>query len=215
MNLSGSGQPWIWASKSGDPVRSDSTSANVQQHDDGAYASFKLDMNMISPDNSSNTFLDLSSSQIIDAGDSSAGYDGAAIPIYGVIMCLAFVIGFPIGAFLIRLASFRGLVWIHAGVQLLSYFGAIIGLGLGVYIANKGAADLRMTVTLDRWNSADPLILALLLPPHPRYSNRCPPHLPTCPRLRPSPPISALPPAQSLHARSRLVRPASRHCRVD
>ena len=52
-------------------------------------------------------------------------------------MCLAFIIGFPFGAFLIRLASFRGLVWIHTAVQLISYLGAIIGLGLGVYIAMK------------------------------------------------------------------------------
>lgn len=142
MNLSGSGQPWIWASKSGDPLKSDSTTASLQQHDDGSYANFALDLNTLTPANSSNPFLDTTNSQIVDAGHLSAGYDGAAIPVHGVIMCLAFIIGFPFGAFLIRLASFRGLVWIHAGVQLLSYLGAIIGLGLGVYIANKGAADV-------------------------------------------------------------------------
>ena len=150
MNLSGSGQPWIWASKSGDPIKSDLANAHLQQHDDGSYANFALDLNTLTPANSSNPFLDLATSPIIDAGNSSAGYDGAAIPIHGVIMCLAFIIGFPFGAFLIRLASFRGLVWIHAGVQLLSYLGAIIGLGLGVYIANKGAADVRMALQIDR-----------------------------------------------------------------
>ncbi|KAL9127441.1 MAG: hypothetical protein Q9217_003678 [Psora testacea] len=53
-------------------------------------------------------------------------------------MCLVFVIGFPLGAFLIRLCSFRGLVWIHAGVQILAYLGALLGLALGIYIGIKG-----------------------------------------------------------------------------
>lgn len=189
MNLSGSGQPWIWATKSGKPVKSDSTSASIQQHDDGAYASFKLDLDVLSSENSTNPFLDLANAHIIDAGQSSAGYDGIAVPIHGVVMCLVFVIGFPVGAFLIRLASFRGLVWIHAGVQSLSYLGAIIGLGLGVYIANQGAADVRVTVTVDSRSPADPLTLALLLPPNPRHSNRCPPRVPTIPRIRSPPSI--------------------------
>ena len=160
MDLTGSGQPWIWASKSGDPMKSDSISANLQQHDDGSFASFSLNMNGITPANSSNPFLDVASTQMIDASNStqsSAEYDGTAIPAHGVIMCLAFVIGFPIGAFLMRLMSFRGLVWVHAGVQLLSYLGAIIGLGLGVYIANQGAADVYISMTTDTQNSADPI----------------------------------------------------------
>ena len=146
MDLSGAGQPWIWASKKGNPIGSDSTSAHIQQHDDGAYANFALDLNLLSPSTFANPFLDPTSPQVIDAGNSSArGYDGVAVPIHGVVMCIAFIIGFPLGAFLIRLASFRGLVWIHATVQLLSYLGAIFGLGLGVYIAKKGAADVSLT----------------------------------------------------------------------
>lgn len=145
MNLSGPGQSWIWASKQGNPIASDSISAHIQQHDDGGYANFALDLNLLSPSNFPNPFLDPTNPPVIDAGDSSAGYDGIAIPTHGVIMCLAFIIGFPLGAFLIRLASFRGLVWIHAAVQLLSYLGAIIGLGFGIYIARRGAANVSVT----------------------------------------------------------------------
>ena len=155
MNLSGPSQSWIWATKKGKPIGADSISAQVQQHDDSAYANFALDLNLLSPSNFPNPFLDPTNPQVIDAGNSSAGYDGVAVPIHGVFMCLAFIIGFPLGAFLIRLASFRGLVWIHATVQLLSYLGAIIGLGLGVYIARQGAAHVSVTEYTWIRNSAD------------------------------------------------------------
>lgn len=146
MNLTGAGQQWIWASKTGDPIKSDSQSATIQQHDDGSFESFGIDLDTMSTGNPTNPFLDLANANIVDVSAASSGYDGAAIPVHGVIMCAAFIAGFPLGAFLIRLASFRGLVWIHAGVQILAYLGAIIGLALGVYIANKGAADVSPTL---------------------------------------------------------------------
>ena len=216
MNLSGPGQSWIWASKQGNPIRSDSTSAHIQQHDDGAYADFALNLDLLSSSSSSsNPFLDPKNQQAIDAGDSSAGYDGAAIPIHGVIMCLAFIIGFPLGAFLIRLASFRGLVWIHAAVQSLSYLGAIIGLGLGVYIAKQGAANvLQRDSTACILNAADSVFTALLLPPYARHRPRRAPRPPAHPGLRPPPPIQTLPNHLALYARARLVRARRRHRRI-
>lgn len=154
MNLTGSAQHWIWATKHGDPIKSDSSSANIQQHDDGSFGSFRLDLNTMSTSNTTNPFLDPTTYNISDVGAASSGYDGVAIPIHGIVMCLAFIVGFPFGAFLIRLASFRGLVWVHAGVQLLSYLAAIIGLGLGLYIANKGAADVRLAFSKFLYRSA-------------------------------------------------------------
>lgn len=145
MNLTGAGQSWIWASKTGAPIKSDSRIANLQQHDDGSFATFAIDLNTMKAGNTTNPFLDLAPANVVDVGAGNPGYDGVAIPIHGFIMCAAFIGGFPFGAFLIRLASFRGLVWIHAGVQILTYFGTILGLGLGVYIANKGAADVSIT----------------------------------------------------------------------
>ena len=59
----------------------------------------------------------------------------SAIVTHGVIMGLAFAVVFPLGAILIRVASFRGLVWVHAAVQSLAYAMALAGMGLGVYIA--------------------------------------------------------------------------------
>ncbi|KAM0802059.1 hypothetical protein BDR22DRAFT_844817 [Usnea florida] len=55
---------------------------------------------------------------------------------HGTIMCLAFVIFFPSGSLLIRLGHFKGVVYVHAGIQMFAYAMALTGLGLGVYVAN-------------------------------------------------------------------------------
>ena len=65
-------------------------------------------------------------------GDVTVPYH--AIIAHGVIMAFTFVIVFPLGALLIRLASVKGLVWVHAAVQGLGYISAFAGLGLGIYI---------------------------------------------------------------------------------
>ena len=63
------------------------------------------------------------------------GTAGRAIKAHGTIMAFTFVIVFPLGALLIRLASFKGLVWVHAAIQGFGYLSAFTGLGLGIYIA--------------------------------------------------------------------------------
>ncbi|MCJ1277685.1 hypothetical protein MMC21_005499 [Puttea exsequens] len=50
-------------------------------------------------------------------------------------MGLAFAFLFPVGAIIIRTASFRGAVYIHAATQAFAYALAIVGFGLGIYIA--------------------------------------------------------------------------------
>ncbi|KAI8936627.1 hypothetical protein NX059_007026 [Plenodomus lindquistii] len=56
---------------------------------------------------------------------------------HGVLASLAFVILFPAGAIAIRLASFPGVVWLHAAFQILAYLVYIAGFGLGVYLATE------------------------------------------------------------------------------
>lgn len=58
-----------------------------------------------------------------------------AVIAHGILMGLAFALLFPTGSFLIRLLSFRGLVWVHAAFQMFTYAIALAGLGLGVYIS--------------------------------------------------------------------------------
>ncbi|KAF9690970.1 hypothetical protein EKO04_011248 [Ascochyta lentis] len=56
---------------------------------------------------------------------------------HGVLASLAFVILFPAGAIAIRLASFPGVVWLHAAFQIFAYLVYIAAFGLGVYIASE------------------------------------------------------------------------------
>ncbi|KAL5113623.1 hypothetical protein ACEQ8H_008488 [Pleosporales sp. CAS-2024a] len=64
----------------------------------------------------------------------------AKIIAHGVLASLAFVILFPAGAIAIRLASFRGVVWLHGAFQVFAYAVYIAAAGLGIHIAS----DLRL-----------------------------------------------------------------------
>lgn len=61
--------------------------------------------------------------------------------LYVMISCIntwsanSFRIFFPFGALTVRLLSFKGLVWVHAGTQLTAYAIAISGMGIGTWIA--------------------------------------------------------------------------------
>ena len=70
-----------------------------------------------------------------EASDGDVAIANRAIIAHGTIMAFTFVIVFPLGALLIRFASVKGLVWVHAAVQGFGYILAFTGLGLGVYIA--------------------------------------------------------------------------------
>lgn len=56
---------------------------------------------------------------------------------HGVLASLAFVLLFPAGAIAIRLATFPGVVWLHAAFQICAYLVYIAAFGLGVYMATK------------------------------------------------------------------------------
>lgn len=56
---------------------------------------------------------------------------------HGVLAGLAFVILFPAGAIAIRLASFPGVVWLHAAFQVFAYLIYTAAFGIGVYMARE------------------------------------------------------------------------------
>jgi hypothetical protein len=60
----------------------------------------------------------------------------AILKAHGIIMPVAFVLMFPIGAIAIRTLSFPGLIWVHAGWMVLTYLLAIAGMALGIWLAN-------------------------------------------------------------------------------
>lgn len=82
-----------------------------------------------------------SSSSGVSLSDNSFGFGrnaaqaNAILAAHGVMAALAFVVLFPTGGILVRVASFPGLVWVHAAMQLLGYLFYIIAFGLGIYMA--------------------------------------------------------------------------------
>jgi hypothetical protein len=51
--------------------------------------------------------------------------------------CLAWVIFFPAGAILVRVATFRGVVWWHAGLQAFAYALFVVNVGTGIWMSNE------------------------------------------------------------------------------
>ena len=158
MNFTDSSSSWIWAVKDGSAIDSDSTSANLNQHTD--MGSFTLDLTQARGGSSLNPFVasDATTSAATSSGSTStatsssvpssgansdsddSGGDGdvalqnRATVAHGVMMALAFVIFFPLGAVIVRLFSLP--IWAHAGVQIFAYTMALAAFGLGVWIAS-------------------------------------------------------------------------------
>jgi hypothetical protein len=57
---------------------------------------------------------------------------------HGVMASLAFVAFFPIGGILIRAASFTGLIWVHAALQIVGFLIYLVAFGIGIWIAVNG-----------------------------------------------------------------------------
>lgn len=157
MSLTSSSSQWIWGAKSGSPIKSDSTSADLSQHN--AYGNFKLDLSKAQGGSSLNPFVNTGSASSSSStsgtsssptpssdsngdggssgGDSGGGSVDSMTSAHGVLMGIAFLGLFPLGAIMIRLLSFRGLLYVHAAIQVLALILAIVGLGLGVWLAQK------------------------------------------------------------------------------
>ena len=154
MDLTSSNTQWIWAVKTGSAIKDKSQSVGLDQHDQRGRVNFDLTVarggNSLnpfavstSPTESGSAPAATESAQAGSVGSSSEGGGGdfqrihRATIAHGAIMGLAFAFLFPVGAILIRIFSFPGLIWVHAAAQIFAYVMAIVGLGLGIYIALK------------------------------------------------------------------------------
>ena len=161
MDLTASSTSWIWAFK-GSSSKSDSQTATLTQHD--VMGNLNFNLQVAKGGNSLNPFI--ASAQATGSGTASGstptttaasgniggsvedqGFDEGMVTrakiAHGTIMGLAFALFFPIGGIIIRVLSFRGLIWVHAGLQMLTYTLALAGMGLGVYIALKPDNQVR------------------------------------------------------------------------
>jgi hypothetical protein len=157
MSFTDANSNWIWAYKSGPAVSSDSVSASVSQH--SKYGTTTFNLQNAAGGSSANPFSTTvaastssspspsspSSSSGSSAGSSSGGSSGGgegmptdyeAVRMAHAIMApIAFVLFFPFGAMAIRMLSFRGIVWFHAGWMVFTYIVVLASMGMGVWMA--------------------------------------------------------------------------------
>lgn len=148
MSLTDTASNWIWAYKSGSAISSDDVSANLAQH--SSYGDTTFNLQNAAGGSSSNPFLTTTatstSSSGSSSGSSSSDSSGSEEPqisadlanvrmAHAIMAPISFVLFFPIGAMGIRILSFPGLVWIHAGWMTFTYVIVLASMGMGVWIA--------------------------------------------------------------------------------
>jgi len=156
MDFKSTTSSWIWAYRSGQAIRSNDISANLQQH--SQYGTMSLNLQSATGGSSTNPFVGVAASQGTttntgsnnnnnnnDTGstNNSSNTSGSKsrsamiLTAHGIVMGVAFAVLYPLGAISIRLLSFRSLVWLHAGWMAFTYLIVLVGMGLGIYIAKN------------------------------------------------------------------------------
>jgi hypothetical protein len=145
MSLQGGNSNWLHAHSQGSPINSDDPSVPISQHD--GMGSFQWDLSRATGGSGGNPFINASSSTVTTTGAQgqnswerlSTQTQMRYVQAHGALASIAFVAILPIGAILVRLASFHGLLWTHASLQIFGYAVFIAAAGLGLFIAKGGA----------------------------------------------------------------------------
>lgn len=148
MDFTSTSSSWIYGYKTGSSLNSNSVSAIITKHD--KEGTFVLDLATATGGNSLNPFI---SSSSVTSGNSSSSTSVAApgtggssnnaaeknrdmmIAAHGIIGGIAFVILFPLGAIVLRVLNFPGLIWLHVCIQCVAYAASVAVFALGVVIA--------------------------------------------------------------------------------
>ncbi|TVY38396.1 hypothetical protein LSUB1_G006367 [Lachnellula subtilissima] len=141
MSFNDAASNWIWAYKNGQPIASDSATAAVTFH--SKFGKQQFDLTQAAGGNSANPFTATTAAATsggIHSGPpmGSGGppkYFNAVLIAHATLLPIAFVLLMPMGAMAIRLLSFKGLLWAHAGCMILAYSISIAGMGMGIWIA--------------------------------------------------------------------------------
>jgi len=164
MDLTSTASNWIFAYKAGSPLNSDSTSASIDQHDN--YGTFTLNLaaatggdgtmnpfttTVTSASNTGMTSLNSANSAMnstmMDMTPSNAQMIMDGTTAHGIMGAAAFVILFPSGSIVMRIFNFKGLIWLHVGIQVFGYLVALALMETGVWIAlNNG--EVRATASI-------------------------------------------------------------------
>ncbi|TVY36922.1 hypothetical protein LOCC1_G007421 [Lachnellula occidentalis] len=139
MSFTDASSKWIWAYKSGDPISSDSATAAVTFH--SKFGTTEFDLTQAAGGNSANPFTAASAATTTSSSAKGSGSGGppeyftAVLIAHATLLPIAFVLMMPMGAMAIRLLSFKGLIWVHAGWMIFAYAISIAGMGMGIWIA--------------------------------------------------------------------------------
>lgn len=147
MSLQGGNSDWVYAHSKGSLIDSDDKNALISQHD--RHGSFQWDLSRATGGSTMNPFTNTTTTT--NSSNSAEGQNQwqrlstkaqrRFIHVHGALASIAFIAILPIGALLVRLSSFSGLIWVHGGLQVFGYIIFITAAGFGVFIAN-GAAYL-------------------------------------------------------------------------
>lgn len=134
-----SGQ-WIHARKNGGPLDTTDVQARISEHD--VHDSFSWTYSGAVGGASANPFA--SSDVVVASGPSatngtSSGNNRRNILLaHGVMASLAFLVFFPVGAIVMRLGKFNGVLQVHIALQVLSWLMFITAFVLGLYYGVTG-----------------------------------------------------------------------------
>ncbi|KAK5045579.1 hypothetical protein LTR84_009197 [Exophiala bonariae] len=144
MSLQGGNSNWLYAHSQGSPINSDDTRAPISQHD--GKGSFRWDLSRATGGTGGNPFINASSTTTTTGAEGQNSWQRLStqtqsryVKAHGALASIAFVAILPVGAILVRLTSFHGLLWTHASLQIFGYIVFIAAAGLGIFIAKGGA----------------------------------------------------------------------------
>jgi hypothetical protein len=138
MDFSQSSTNWIYALGKGASIKSDAKDATITYHGASPHEAFVWDLSPAMGGASVNPFVAAQTTTTTSSGSSYspetvAKYERIRLA-HGAAASIAFVGLFPIGAILIRLTSFKGVVWVHAGIQALGNLLFIAAFGMGIWM---------------------------------------------------------------------------------
>ncbi|KAF2120398.1 hypothetical protein BDV96DRAFT_628842 [Lophiotrema nucula] len=147
MDLAAQSTDWIWARATGASLESDDISAQLSRHDlhgtvtFGAAAHGGSDANpFVSPASPTASGTATPPSPFTGGGQTAVVHTAPLRIVrmytaHSILACLAWAGIFPLGGIMIRLLSFPGLLWVHAGLQISGYVLYIAAVGLGIELS--------------------------------------------------------------------------------
>lgn len=146
---SASDSNWIYGYLSGEPLNSDDMEEGIGQHSSQGAQPFTWNLATAQGGENVNPFTTSAAASAPNSGTTTSGsgvtsmggggggssMSNTILLAHGVMASIAFIAIFPLGGILIRIASFTGLVWVHAAIQILGYLVFTAAFGMGIWIA--------------------------------------------------------------------------------